>query len=196
MTFRSTRTNSRRHPGLLIAAVVAAVAVTWLLFDRGSGSVASSPTTVPLSSALGQEEDDSSIGARTHIARTKTPVETSKVFASKDPFEPLVDIAGTDEAANDTGDRVSTRAGAGKNDKRSTSASESAASRSEGTSVSVVDVGKGATVDVDVEGRVLRVTKGDRFARNFKLLFVDGKCVSMLFGDDQFSICEGEEVLK
>lgn len=66
----------------------------------------------------------------------------------------------------------------------------------DGTSVKIVDVAEDATVDVDIDGRIFHVTKGDRFARNFRLLFTNHKCVSMLFGDDQFSICEGEEALK
>jgi hypothetical protein len=197
MTSRSTRMNFRPHAGLLIAASVAALAFAWLLFGRDSGSVASSPTTLGLSNALGQGQHDPSAGGGAHIAKTtKSPVETSKVFASRDPFEPLVDIGGTDEAVDRPGERFSTGADEGKGDTRSTPFSESADGTNEGTSVRVVDVGDDATVDVDVEGRVFRVTKGDRFARNFKLLYVEAKCASMLFGDDQFTICEGERVSK
>jgi hypothetical protein len=47
-----------------------------------------------------------------------------------------------------------------------------------------------------VNGDVHSVAEGDVFAENFKLLSVSGDCASMLFGDDQFTICEGEEILK
>jgi hypothetical protein len=196
MSSRSIRMMERPGAGLLIAAAVAALAFAWLLFGRGSGSVTETPTTFGLSNTSDQAKNDPAVGRRIHVERATARVETSKLFASKDPFEPLVDIGGTQEATDDTGGRVSTGAGAGKNDEPSTSSSESHDTASEGTSVSVVDVGADATVDVDVEGQVFRVTKGDRFARNFKLLFVNGKCASMLFGDEQFSICEGESVLK
>ena len=40
------------------------------------------------------------------------------------------------------------------------------------------------------------VAEGEVFAENFKFLSVSGECATMLFGDDQFTLCEGEEILK
>jgi hypothetical protein len=54
----------------------------------------------------------------------------------------------------------------------------------------------GKKAEVEVDGTVYRVGPGQTFADNFKLLSISGKCASLLFGDDQFSLCEGQEVLK
>ncbi len=51
-------------------------------------------------------------------------------------------------------------------------------------------------VRVQVDGTVYTVGEGDRFAENFEVLSISGQCASLLYGDDQFSLCEGEEILK
>ena len=193
MTTRSSVGTSRVRGWLVAGAIVAAVA--------GALALAHDPTpqttpSLPVAAQTPMKVDHKNSA---HVQRTPdaVPIETSKVFASKDPFEPLVDTGATSTATDDTGKNVATGSGNNKNkDTRETASAANPADRAPNqTSVSVVEVDD-ATVDVDVEGKVFRVTQGDRFARNFKLLFVDGKCASMLFGDDQFAICEGERVSK
>jgi hypothetical protein len=47
-----------------------------------------------------------------------------------------------------------------------------------------------------VDGTVYTVEEGERFATSFELLSLNGDCATMLYGDDQFTLCEGEEILK
>jgi hypothetical protein len=102
-------------------------------------------------------------------------VETFEVFASRDPFAPLV----TDEDEGKTG--------------------EDGGSGRDANVVGLKGV-SGASgpgrAEVEVNDTIHPVTEGEVFAENFKLLFVSGDCASMLFGDDQFTMCEGEEILK
>ncbi|MFP5297757.1 MAG: hypothetical protein ACLGHL_02060 [Actinomycetota bacterium] len=68
-----------------------------------------------------------------------------------------------------------------------------------GHRVKLIDVYKkngSKRAQVQVDGTVYTVSEGEDFAENFRLLSISGECASMLFGDDQFTICEGEEILK
>jgi hypothetical protein len=49
---------------------------------------------------------------------------------------------------------------------------------------------------IQVDGTVYTVDPGETFAESFQLVSISGDCASILFGDDQFTICEGEEILK
>ena len=63
----------------------------------------------------------------------------------------------------------------------------------------VIDVfgdGGRRRAQVQVDGSVYTVDEGERFAENFQLLSASGRCATMLFGDDEFTLCEGEEILK
>jgi hypothetical protein len=69
------------------------------------------------------------------------------------------------------------------------------------TRVALLDVfaENGRTVaNVRVNDTVSKVAAGDTFATNFKAVSLDPaqRCGRFLFGDDQFRICKGEEVLK
>jgi hypothetical protein len=43
---------------------------------------------------------------------------------------------------------------------------------------------------------VYTAQEGETFADSFQLVSASGRCATMLFGDDQFTLCEGEEILK
>ncbi len=69
----------------------------------------------------------------------------------------------------------------------------------DGHTVRLIDVfvdGGETRAQVQVDGSVYTVDEGEVFAENFKLLSASGNCATMLFGDDQFTLCEGEEILK
>ncbi len=42
---------------------------------------------------------------------------------------------------------------------------------------------------IAVDGKVYTVEVGARFALNFKLVRIDGKCTDILFGDQKFTLC-------
>jgi hypothetical protein len=61
----------------------------------------------------------------------------------------------------------------------------------------VVDVrARGGRAQIQVDGTVYTVDEGETFADNFQLVDASGECATMLFGDDEFTLCEGEEILK
>ncbi len=69
----------------------------------------------------------------------------------------------------------------------------------DGREVSLVDVySKSGSpfASVRVDSTIYDVTNGDRFAENFQMLSVDSPCATMQYGDDTFTLCEGERVLK
>lgn len=143
----------------------------------------------------------------------KQPVETFEVFAPKDPFDPLVSAAaaGTGgEAAGatgttDAGDGTTTTEGSGTDPGDGTGTTTTTGSGGTGGDdigghrVRVVDVfveGGRPRAQIQVDGTVYTVDEGERFAQNFQLMSASGQCASILFGDDEFTLCEGEEILK
>lgn len=69
------------------------------------------------------------------------------------------------------------------------------------TRVALLDVfaeGDRVVANVRVNDTVSKVAAGDTFASNFKVVSLDSatRCGRFLFGDDQFQLCRGEEVLK
>ncbi|MFN2488479.1 MAG: hypothetical protein ABR529_01815 [Actinomycetota bacterium] len=129
------------------------------------------------------------------------PVETFEVFASRDPFDPLISASSGTTAGTTAGTTSGTTSGTtgtnGSGD--GTGGGDDGGTTIEGHRVSVIDVyekGGGARAQVEVDGTVYTADEGEAFADNFKLISASGECASMLYGDDQFTLCEGEEILK
>jgi hypothetical protein len=180
--------SSRITKVVLIVASVFAVA--WWLFirDGGGNSIAPPKVEYPASTATAQIRPTPE--SKYTSPRPRAPVETSKVYASKDPFEPLVESSTTDVATDGTGQKATS------SNKASSEKAAATTDESTGSPITLVDVKGTSQAEVDVAGETYRVGRGERFAKSFKLLLVDGKCVSMLYGDDQFDICEGEKISK
>ena len=51
-----------------------------------------------------------------------------------------------------------------------------------------------ATVEVD--GQEFTVAEGDMFADNFRAIELTKRCGTFVFGDERFTLCIGQEVLK
>lgn len=186
--------------GLLVALLVA----MWFIFLRGDDEVveATAPVAPPVSSPAPEEpEPQPNAGNKPG----KGPVETFELFAAKDPFEPLVDpnasagsgaTGGTAPGEGGTGEGTSGEGGTGTG---SGGISGGGGEDVGGHRVRLIDVftKQGSQrAQVQVDGTVYTVNEGEVFADSFELLSVSGECVTMLFGDDQFTICEGEEILK
>jgi hypothetical protein len=56
----------------------------------------------------------------------------------------------------------------------------------------LIDVVDEDTVQAEVDGETFTVNVGETFSRNFELVSVDGSCARFLFGDESFTLCEGE----
>jgi hypothetical protein len=131
--------------------------------------------------------------------RRRGPVETFEVFAPKDPFEPLVQPGGAGTGtteANGAGGEAPAAPGEGVGEPGPGGAPGGSGGESvQGHTVTLV-TSDGQTARVQIDGTVYTVSEGERFAENFELVSLTGDCATMLFGDDQFSVCEGEQILK
>ena len=185
---------------LLVVGLVVLIGVLWFVFLRGGSEDAALsplPTTSPVPAP---EVTDEPVAEKPG----KGPIETFEVFAPKDPFRPLISAAtaGTSTAAApaDTGNGSDTGGGpAGQPSGGSDISGGSGGDSVGGHRVRLIDTftRNGETqARVQVDGTVYTVGEGERFADNFEVLSISGECASLLFGDDQFSLCEGEEILK
>jgi hypothetical protein len=183
------RSSDRQRMTLVVGAVVVLLAALWVLFLRGGdeGKEATAPAGVRIAAVQPETAEDKVVKPK---KPGSGPVETFEVFAPKDPFRPLLNEGGGkgEDGAKDDGDGGDQGSGGG-----------SASQNIEGHTVKLVDVFKEdgkQRAQVQVDSTVYTMDEGETFADNFKLLSVSGQCASMLFGDDQFTLCEGEEILK
>lgn len=201
---------------LLIAGlVVVLLGVVYFLFLRGDGDAEPTVATPTPTEAPVDPGTDDEVATEDDVP-DQGPVETFEVFAARDPFKPLVTqsttgTTGTTPTTGTTGTTGSDGTGGattgtdgGTTSGSSGSSGSSGGQNSSGKNVSghrvkLVDVftknGK-QKAQVQVDSTVYTVDEGETFAGNFKLLSVSGQCASLLYGDDQFTLCEGEEILK
>jgi hypothetical protein len=175
---------------LIAAIAVVLLAIVYFLFLRGGEEPAPPPAPAPAPAAESPPPVETDRG--------KKPVETFEVFAAKDPFEPAVSAAAAgdgDGAGPAPGD-----GGAPSDGTDGTTPGRGGGGREEtigGHRVRLVDAfPNGRRAQIQVDGVVYTVDEGEEFASNFRLISVSGRCATMLFGDDEFTLCEGEEVLK
>ena len=194
--------------GAVIAGLLILFLLIWFLFLRGDEPEEATAVPAPVTGEAPEEEEEAA------VPPTKSdPVETFEVFAPKDPFDPLVSAAaasGGGTTAPATGgttttpstDGTTTTTGPDGTTTTTTTTSPGGSRDGDGSQsvgshrVRVVDVFTGRRAQIQVDGTVYTVDEGERFADNFQLLSTSGQCASMLFGDDEFTLCEGEEILK
>jgi hypothetical protein len=188
---------------LILLGVILLILVLWWLFLRGgedevttTAPPAPAPATTPAPAVTDDKEDGE-----------KRPLETFEVFAPKDPFDPLIteDEGGTTDG-DTTGDGTTTDTGTGTDgdgdgvvDDGGTTDGDGdgdGAADVRGHTVELVATLDGGSAQVQVDSTVYRVSEGEQFAQNFELVSVSGDCATLLYGDDQFTLCEGEEILK
>jgi hypothetical protein len=207
--------------GLVIVLVLVLLAAVYFLFLSGDGDdeTAPPPTTAPAPTAsptvdLPEVEPGGGGGS----------VRSFELFAARDPFKPLVDdeaAAGGTTATGSTGTPTGTDGdadagtdgdggtggtdgtggtGTGGTGTGGTGGGQTGGTREvEGHRVKLVDVfteNGEKRAQVRVDGTVYTVSPGERFAENFEFVSASGQCATFLFGDDQFTLCEGQEILK
>jgi hypothetical protein len=195
----------RRFVFLVMAAVVAGVAV-WMLLGRGGDDGPDIAVSTPVVGNQAAEPTDEAA-----VPAGDSPIETFQVFAPKDPFEPLVSVAPAQAASTsptttgqDAGvtSEVTTTPGISESDGTTTITTDNSGASgggSNGHRVKVIDVFKedgSGRAQVQVDGTVYTITEDERFAGSFQLISASNACATMLFGDDEFTLCEGEEILK
>lgn len=145
-------------------------------------------------------------------------VGEQRVFLTRDPFDPVIvedstgglpssggdgsdggdaDGGSTDDGGDGSGDGSGDGDGDGGGDGGTPDAcsgdEEERVCEGRVVTVDAVD-GDTATVVVDGVGFTVRV--GDEFATSFRVLAIDAPCVTMLYGDERFTLCTGVTVLK
>lgn len=182
---------------LIVLGLVVGLAVLWFVFLRGGPedtAVVAPPVVAPTI------EPAPEATAAAPSKPNKGPLETFEVFAPKDPFRPLIATAsGGGTIATAPAPDATTAPGTGQPSGGSDISGGGGGSDVGGHRVRLIDTfraGGKERARVQVDGTVYTVGEGDRFADNFEVLSISGSCASLLFGDDQFSLCEGEEILK
>lgn len=180
--------------GLVAVALVGVFAVLPLL--DGSDDAADEPIVSAAAEAAGAAAagpDDTSEDADTVTALVD---ETFEVFTARDPFQQLVAQGG--------GATPISSAVGGSNDTDGESSDTTQGTSSDvsvdGTVVGLVEVFEDndgtPTAQVTVNGTGYEVVEGEDFAGRFRALDVDEQCVTFLYGDQRFTLCEGETILK
>ncbi|MBW3589087.1 MAG: hypothetical protein KY429_06685 [Actinobacteria bacterium] len=143
-------------------------------------------------------------------AEESPPEETFEVFESKDPFRPLVVAAatgGTGTTAGTTGTTAGTTTTSDTSGTTTTTegtapsgpGAAGGSAPSGGQRVQLIDVFEEdgqQKAQVKVGSTVYTVTIDETFAGSYKLVSISGNCATFLHGDDKFTLCEGEEVIK
>lgn len=197
-----------RQLAMIVGGVLLFLLIVWFLFLRGGGEETeqAAPPVAPPATTPAPEKT-----AKGGKKAGKEPVETFEVFAPKDPFDPLIteDAGGettdggttddgttdggtTDGGTTDGGTTGDGTTGGGTTDGGGGGTSEDV----HGHSVELIATLDNGSAQVQVDSTVYTVEEGETFAENFEVVSVSDECATLLFGDDQFTLCEGEEILK
>lgn len=190
------RNVSGTQAALVVLLLVALLGGLWFVFLRSEPAVETAPAPAPVETPEATPEPEETTAPGTG------PIETFEVFAPKDPFKPAIVAAFVGTAPGPAGTAGPGAGGVTGGGGAPGAGGSGGGDRSDsvgGHRVRLVDVFSQDGEErarVQVDGTVYTVEEGDRFADNFKLLSIEGQCASLLFGDDQFTLCEGEEILK
>ena len=193
--------------GIAVAILLFTVVLPKVLGGGGDGTANDSFTPVTTSPDVGPETDGDA------------PRETFETFSSKNPFKPLVDLTpAADTAAPDTTATVETipadtsitpdpsleggLAQIPSDDAGSTTTTVPPPPPRQPDRVSLLEVythqSNRPVASVRVNDVTYQVARGDEFATSYRVVSLDtrDRCAQLLYGDDSFVICEGEEVRK
>ena len=177
--------------GVLIVAL--AVRLATLGGDEEGGDTTATPTPTTRAQDPGAVPTPAPTASPSPSVSPTAPPQTFEVFEAKDPFRPLVVATAPAPPPGPGGTPAPTAtptAGPG---------AGGAPAPGGGQVVELVDV---ITVDgttkaqVRVGSTVYTVAPGETFASTFKVVAVSGTCATMLNGDDKFTLCRGEQVVK
>lgn len=207
---------SSRQIAMIVGAAVLLLIVFWFVFLKGGGeddATLSTPPEPTLTEIPGDGEGNGGKGG--NKPGDNGPVETTEVFASRDPFKPLLSVGdtagGTGETPTDptTGTPTDTptdgttiidpTAPPTTDPGTGGTPPDTGGENVEGHTVELIGIngsGSDATAQIQVDDTIYEVKDGETFAENFKLLSTSNECATVLYGDDQFTVCEGEEILK
>ncbi len=191
------RPNNKR---LMIVLAVGGVAIALfaaysLLSGGGSGNDAA------VAPSQSQTADITHGGTQTTPSTTtpgapQIPSGEFDVFATRNPFEPAIQVTdSTDTGATTPTPDTTPPANVTPVEPTTPASPEPSA----GTTVAVIDVYEegGATLAVvQVGSTQYTVAAGQVFATSYKVVSLSGTCGQFMYGDSPFSLCEGEQVIK
>ena len=178
---------SRERNMLIILGAVVVVAAAVFFLTRGGGEPEEAAPTPPAPPPVAPPAEE-----------TPRPPRIPVFFAARDPFVPLV-VAPTEEVAPTDGEADGDVAqpppdGQPPVEPPADGDGEQPGVSVGGRSVVVIDVFTRAgedVVQVTVDGQSFVLGEGDRFAGSFEVVSIEGECATFLFGDEQFTGCEG-----
>ncbi|HEX5616480.1 MAG TPA: hypothetical protein VFZ83_15100 [Acidimicrobiia bacterium] len=135
----------------------------------------------------------------TTTAPPSEPIDTFEVFATRDPFDPPFDTTPVDTGGGGT---TPTTSGGGGGGGTTTPTTSPSFDPDGGQVVSVLDVFESddgtPQARVQVGSTVYTVGESQVFADSYRVVDLDpdAGCGTFLFGDTQFELCEGEQVIK
>ena len=188
--------------GLLIAlgAVIGLAALVALWFFVAAPLLEPEPLAAPApAEAAVDEGTDLEPEATPDPEATPVP-ETFETFSARDPFQQLVTpVVATDPGAP-AADAGGGDADGDDSDPDSGSDDPAPGVRVGQTSVRLIDVFTDdqavERVRVDVNGTEHTPAEDEQFAERFRVLDITGSCATFLFGDNRFTLCEGETIRK
>ncbi|MBM3674782.1 MAG: hypothetical protein FJW88_07455 [Actinobacteria bacterium] len=186
--------NKRLLAILAIGGVIVAALVAYNLFGKGGGEEATTSTPAPAVTSNGPAGGTATTTTTTPGAPS-VPGGEFDVFATRDPFEPVVSVTPvtTTPTTTSSATTATTTSGA------TTATTTAQQNPSGGTSVALLDVfdeGGVTKARVQVGSTVYTVAPGETFAVSYRLVSISGTCGQFLYGDAPFQLCEGEAVIK
>ena len=171
---RWQRLQPRERALIIIVGIIAALALVYLLLlSGGKGKPEVFPTT-PRSTSTARP-------SVTPTPAVTAPPESFEDLSGKDPFRPLV-VAGGVTPAPSPGSSPGSTGGA--------SGSQRV------TLVAISGSGASRTATVEVNSTEYQVKDGDTFAGSYRVKDLTANCGTFVFGDETFTLCVGQEVLK
>lgn len=173
---RWQRLQPRERALVIIFGMLALLAVVYLLlFSGGEEAIEGfdQPTPRPTTTT----------SPRPTASPTATsPPRTFEVFEGKDPFRPLVG-SGT-SGGNGTGGGTTPPPTGGPSDSQRV------------TLLAINGSGANRTATVRVDSTEYTVSEGETFAGSYRVKSLTSRCGTFVFGDEQFTLCVGQEILK
>jgi hypothetical protein len=182
----------RERTMLMVLGAVALVALLIFVFfimggeDPGEETAptlpVSSPPAIPATPGTGVGEP------------TEEPPRAVTFFGGRDPFVPLIVAAPepTDGEPAPNGSPLPTGSPPPNGEPGPEDPTNGDGIAVTGRPVVLVDILDESSVQVEVEGEPVTVSEGQRFARSYQVLSVEASCARFLYGDESFTLCEGQ----
>ena len=171
---RWQRLQPRERALIIIVGIIAGLALVYVLLSSGGkGKPESFPVTTPRST--------SASNPATPTPAVTAPPQSFDDLSGKDPFRPLVASGGVTPVPSPGSSPGSTGGATGSQ---------------RVTLIAISGSGTSRTATVEVNSTEYQVKEGDTFAGSYRVKDLTANCGTFVFGDETFTLCVGQEVLK